>query len=55
MTPLDNPSGCDKVQSHRRRIYRAPRVTLLQRIARALSDGAKVMGEHLDRLQGAQS
>jgi hypothetical protein len=51
MTILNNPSGCDKV---RHRIYRAPRPSLLQRLARAFVAPAAAMCEHLDNL-GSQS
>jgi len=49
---LANPSGCLSV---RHRIYRARRVTLLQRLASAFSAGSAAMVEHLDHLQGVQS
>jgi hypothetical protein len=47
MNSVANPSGCAKV---RHRIYRAKRVTLLQRIARLISGGSAAMCEHLDNL-----
>lgn len=47
MTPLANPSGCRSV---RHRIYRAPRLSLIQRIARAFAAPAAAMVEHLDQL-----
>ena len=42
MTPLDNPSGCLSV---RHRIYRAPHLTLLQRLARAFAEFAAALAE----------
>lgn len=48
MTRLDNPSGCRSV---RHRIYRARRITLLQRIAKAFAAPAAAMVEHIDRLE----
>jgi hypothetical protein len=51
MTILNNPSGCARV---RHRIYRAKRVTLLQRLARAFVAPAAAMCEHLDNL-GSQA
>ena len=47
MTTLDNPSGCNSV---RYRIYRAKRLTLLQRMGRAFAAPVAAMVEHLDRL-----
>lgn len=47
MIALANPSGCHSV---RHRIYRAPRPTLLQRLARAFAAPAAAMVEHLDQL-----
>lgn len=48
----ENPSGC---HTARHRIYRARRVTLLQRLASAFSAGSAAMVERLDHLQGVQS
>ena len=49
MISMPNPSGCLSV---RHRIYRARRVTLLQRLARAFSAGSAALCEHLDQLGG---
>ena len=51
MTPLANPSGCLSV---RHRIYRAPHLTLLQRLASAFAAGSKAWAEQLDIL-GSQA
>lgn len=47
MIDLANPSGCLSV---RHRIYRARRVTLLQRLASAFGACSAAMCEHLDQL-----
>lgn len=47
MIALPNPSGCMYV---RHRIYRARRVTLLQRLANSFRAGSAAMVEHLDQL-----
>ena len=51
MIELANPSGCHSV---RHRIYRAPRITLLQRIARLIAGGSAAWAEQLDHL-GSQT
>lgn len=51
MNTLPNPSGCLSV---RHRIYRAPRITLLQRIACLIAGGSAAWAEQLDYL-GSQT